>query len=144
MADSSRHLARQLVLQAIYADEIGETEADGVLTQLIEESGLNSRHAEFARFLLQKARQNEQSARESIAALAENWQLERLATIDRIIMWLAMTELKEMPDIPVKVAINEALELAKTFSTAQSAAFINGILDRFAKQVIDETDVGPG
>lgn len=141
-AESSRHLARQLVLQALYADEIGETEASGVLTRLIAESGLNDKHAEFAHFLLSKAQGSEKSASDAIATLAENWQLERLATVDRIIMWLAMTELREMPDIPVKVAINEALELAKEFSTGQSAAFINGIIDRYAKQMIDKTDPG--
>jgi len=142
MADSSRHLARQLVLQAIYAEEVGESDAEQVLATLLQESELNAKHTEFAQYLLAKARVKKESAQQSMAALADNWQLDRLATIDRIIMWLAITELREMPDIPVKVAINEALELAKTFSTGQSAAFINGILDRFARDVIDKPDVG--
>jgi N utilization substance protein B len=68
-----------------------------------------------------------------IAKLAENWDVERIAVIDRIILQMALVEMKSMPDIPIKVAINEAIELGKKFSTRQSSAFINGILDRYVK-----------
>jgi|WetSurMetagenome_2_1015567.scaffolds.fasta_scaffold00084_3 transcription antitermination protein NusB len=64
---------------------------------------------------------------------AQKWKLVRIAAIDRNIMRIAVCELLYMDDIPDAVSINEALEIAKKFSTAESAAFINGILDRISK-----------
>jgi len=70
----------------------------------------------------------------AIQATAEKWKLERMASIDRNIMRFATYELLFMKDIPPAVSINEALEIAKKYSAAESAAFINGILDRIAKR----------
>jgi len=70
-----------------------------------------------------------------IGELAEHWKVERIALIDRILLRMALVELREMPDTPVKVAINEAIELAKKYSTGESSSFINGILDRYAKNM---------
>lgn len=135
MTTSSRHLAREQVLKALYAEEIGEVDAAALLETLLVDEGLSEHHAEFGRHLLKIAQKNREEATRTVAALAENWQLDRLATIDRIIMCLAITEFREMPDVPVKVVLNEAIELAKTFSTSQSSSFINGILDRFVRQL---------
>lgn len=60
---------------------------------------------------------------------AENWELDRIARIDRILMYMAICEMLNFEEIPVKVTINEYLELAKTYSTPKSSKFINGILD---------------
>jgi len=65
--------------------------------------------------------------------LALNWRLERIAVIDQIVLRMAMTELRTMPDVPAKVVLNEAIELVKQYSTAESSAFVNGILDSFLK-----------
>ena len=65
-----------------------------------------------------------------ISSVAENWRLDRMAAIDRNILRLGVFEMRFCPDVPDKVAINEALELAKRYSTAQSSRFVNGILDR--------------
>lgn len=140
MSTSSRHLARELVLKALYAEEIGDADALVLLNKLMADEGLSEKHAEFGRHLLKLAGESKAEAMKTVAALAENWQLDRLATIDRIIMCLAITEFREMPDVPVKVVMNEAIELAKTFSTSQSSAFINGILDRFVRQLENEPD----
>ena len=67
---------------------------------------------------------------ELIGEVAENWRLDRMATIDRNILRLGAYELLFCSDIPAKVAINEALELAKRYSTSQSSRFVNGLLDR--------------
>jgi N utilization substance protein B len=69
----------------------------------------------------------------AIEKAAEHWVLERMAAVDRNIMRAAAYELLHKADIPSAVAINEAIEIAKKFSTAESAAFINGILDRIAR-----------
>ena len=133
MSDSSRHHARELVLQAMYASEVGNADALETLDRLIEQAVLNAKHADFARAVLGEALKNSGQADKTIQSLAENWQLDRIATIDRLILRLAMTELKVLPDVPVKVVLNEAIELAKTFSTAQSASFVNGILDQYVR-----------
>ena len=65
-----------------------------------------------------------------ISEVAENWRLDRMAAIDRNILRLGAYEMLFCPEVPAKVAINEALELAKRYSTAQSSRFVNGILDR--------------
>jgi N utilization substance protein B len=65
-----------------------------------------------------------------ISEVAENWRLDRMAAIDRNILRLGAYEMLHCPEVPAKVAINEALELAKRYSTAQSSRFVNGILDR--------------
>ena len=65
-----------------------------------------------------------------ISQVAENWRLDRMAAIDRNILRLGAYEMLYCPEVPAKVAINEALELAKRYSTAQSSRFVNGILDR--------------
>ena len=65
-----------------------------------------------------------------IGQVAENWSLERMATIDRNILRLGAFEMLHSHDVPIKVVINEALELAKRYSTSQSSRFVNGILDR--------------
>jgi len=70
--------------------------------------------------------------------LADNWKLERIALVDRLILRMAMTELREMADVPVKVVLNEAIELAKRYSTASSSAFVNGLLDAFIKNSPDK------
>lgn len=69
-----------------------------------------------------------------IGKAAEKWALTRIASIDRNILRFAIYELLFRPDIPTAVTINEALEIAKKYSTADSAAFINGLLDKIAKQ----------
>ncbi len=71
-----------------------------------------------------------------IANFTEHWSLERMAAVDRNILRLATYELLYRPDIPVKVTINEAIEIAKKYSSGESPSFINGILDRIAKEVV--------
>jgi N utilization substance protein B len=69
-----------------------------------------------------------------ITQYAEHWDLDRMAVVDRNILRLAVHELLWQPDVPPKVAINEAIELAKKFGTADSSRFINGLLDRILKE----------
>lgn len=75
---------------------------------------------------------------EKIASYATNWQLKRMAIIDRNVMRLGLYELKYTNDIPPKVAINEAVELAKKYGDMESSKFVNGILDKIHKKEIVE------
>ncbi len=141
MAGSTRSRARELVLQGLYAVEIGESTPEDVLADIIDDSDLDGRTREFAHALFEQVREGRQWSDRAITELAHNWKLERIAVVDRIIMSMAMTELKVMPDVPVKVVLNEAIELAKLFSTAESSAFINGILDAFVKNLPEASGV---
>ena len=69
---------------------------------------------------------------ELISGSSKNWRLERMSRVDRNILRLGTTELSAFPGVPVRVALNEAVELAKRFGTSDSPAFVNGILDRIA------------
>jgi transcription antitermination protein NusB len=140
MGDSSRHHAREMVLQAIYAAEVGDADPFENLERLIDAATLTAKHADFARVLLGEVLKYSSDADRITEALAEHWELERIATIDRLILRLALTELKALVDVPVKVVLNEAIELAKTFSTAQSSAFVNGILDQYVRQSEGKTE----
>ena len=77
-----------------------------------------------------------------IAEAATNWRLERLAVIDRLVLRLAVYELLERPDVPAPVVINEALELARTFSGPDAVRFVNGVLDAIRKRI--DADSGTG
>jgi len=134
MADAPRRRARELVLQALYACEVGENDPEEVQRRIITDDSLSARNLEFARGMFALVRQHQEWADAQITLLATNWDISRIADLDRIVLRMAMVELKHMADTPVKVALNEAIELAKKFSTSESSAFINGILDSFAKK----------
>jgi N utilization substance protein B len=73
-----------------------------------------------------------------VAKAAENWKYERIALVDRLVLRIALCELLYFDDIPPKVTINEAIDLAKKFSTAESGRFVNGMLDALFKKYSDE------
>ena len=79
-----------------------------------------------------------------IAEAATNWRLERLAVIDRLVLRLAVYELLERPDVPPPVVINEALELARTFSGPDAVRFVNGVLDAIRKRLEGKRAPGTG
>ncbi len=88
---------------------------------------------EFTINLFRKTLANSEENRKTIEAYTKNWDVERVATMDILIMELALTELTEFPSIPIKVSLNEYIELAKYYSTQRSSIFINGVLDRITK-----------
>ena len=88
---------------------------------------------EFTVKLLRKAIVNNQENRKIIELYTKNWDVDRVATMDVLIMELALTELTDFSSIPVKVTLNEYIELAKYYSTNRSSTFINGVLDRISK-----------
>ncbi len=96
--------------------------------------------SEFARRLIQGTRRMQSETDVCLREVARNWDLSRMATLDRNILRIAVFELLHCPDIPPKVTINEAIEIGKKFSTANSGAFINGILDRVRLDRLEKTD----
>jgi len=131
---SGRHNAREVVLQALYwSESTGET-PEKTCAWLIRRDGLGEDLRTFALDLSRKAAENRERFDRMISQVSENWALERIARVDRIILHMALSELLCMEDIPVKVALDEALELAKKFGAEKSAAFINGILDAIVQR----------
>ncbi|MDD4218176.1 MAG: transcription antitermination factor NusB [Bacteroidales bacterium] len=93
---------------------------------------------EFAKKLILKTALHKNSYDNSILETLKKWELERIAFIDRVILHLALCEINEFPDMPVKVTINEYLEISKYYSTEKSSLFINGILDKIYNQLKDQ------
>lgn len=126
----NRSRARELALQILYQIDLRGDEIVEDLDSILASTGKSGRVVEFAREVITGviARQEEIDAR--ISDAAEHWHLMRMAVVDRNVMRLAVYEMLERDDIPPKVSINEAIELGKKYSTEQSGAFINGILDR--------------
>ena len=89
----------------------------------------------FARELVAAASQHAAQVDALIGAASKNWRIDRMSRVDRNILRLGACELVAFRDVPVKVVINEAVELAKRFGTAESSAFVNGVLDRIASAV---------
>jgi N utilization substance protein B len=91
---------------------------------------------DFANDLLRGAIEKLPEVDAKIRTLADNWDFERLAVVDRNILRLAVYEMLFRPEIPPVVSINEAIEIAKKFSTAESGKFVNGLLDRVKKELL--------
>ncbi len=124
----SRHRARTLALQALYEIDYTGHKAEEVISHLLEEKTLGEEHANFARELVAGVLEHQTGIDEKIKKFAPAWPLTQMAAIDRSILRLAIFEILIDNRVPVKVAINEAIELAKTFGSESSPKFINGVL----------------
>lgn len=127
---SRRSRAREVALQVLYADDLNpqrnlHVSEEFVAARLRHEAKL----VEFAQRLISGVRRNRSELDELLRRRAENWTLERMAVIDRNIIRLSAFEIL-YSDTPGRVAINEAVELAKRFGARSSAQFVNGVLDR--------------
>ena len=129
-----RHLSRRTALQILYAHSFSGQEPAHVIDDLSRSETVSRKNwTTFARALTQGVLDNQETLDAHISQALEHWRIERLTRIDLLILRLALCEMREFGDIPVAVTINEYIELAKEFGTDESAAFVNGILDRLAK-----------
>lgn len=124
-----RRLLREKVLQVLYAYEISKEPLILVEEQQLDELRKFKNDFEFAKELISQVVQHEADIDAVIKAKATHWEFERIAVVDKILLRMGICELLYFPDIPPKVTINEAIEIAKLFSTTKSGPFINGILD---------------
>jgi N utilization substance protein B len=132
-----RRSARETAIQFLY--QLDTHKPENVETALAEfwkqnEEPKNVR--DFAGDLLRGAMEKRPEIDAKIRTLADNWDFERLAVVDRNILRLAVYEMLFRPEIPPVVSINEAIEIAKKFSTAESGKFVNGLLDRVKKELL--------
>jgi transcription antitermination protein NusB len=138
MAQGIRRRGRAYALQILYALDLNEgVDPDRAVADFgpLFELELDAASIEFAGELVKMTRGRLAEMDDAIQSASRNWRLDRMSRVDRNILRLAVCELRDAPDVPVKVVINEAVELAKRFGTADSPAFVNGILDRIAHQL---------
>ena len=98
----------------------------------------NAEDEEFVKILFRKAIVHKDKCSELIDKNTTNWEVDRIALMDILVMQLAITEILEFPEIPVKVTLNEYIEIAKYYCTSKSSTFVNGILDNIVKEIRDE------
>ncbi len=126
----SRTLAREAALKALYQLDLRSSVPDVELDELLERECPHAEARQYARLLIKGTRANEKAIDEEIVQVAENWDLARMAAIDRNVLRMAIYEMIHREDIPVAVAINEGVTIAKKYSTKDSGGFVNGILDQ--------------
>ena len=123
-----RRRARGIALQALYeVDSVGH-KAEQALTHLLAEAGLSDDNAAFARELVNGVIRNREKIDHHIQVFAPAWPIGQISVVDRNILRLAIFEVLLDSKVPVKVAINEAVELAKAFGSDNSPKFVNGVL----------------
>ena len=129
-----RRRARIAALQALFEVDTAHHPPELALSQRLEESPLPEAGADFSRTLLQGALQHQSALDGVIQRIASEWPLAQMAPVDRNILRLAAYEMLFGDSTPPKVAINEAVELAKIYGTPESGKFVNGILGAYARR----------
>jgi transcription antitermination protein NusB len=138
-----RSRGREVALQVLYQVEQNPGFAPEEVRQFIQRRLLSDRKlSEFTEGLVAGVKEHQERIDALISEFAENWRLDRMAAIDRNILRLGAYEMMFCPEVPARVAINEALELAKRYSTAQSSRFVNGILDRVLQSQVQTPKAG--
>lgn len=144
---SNRHLARALALQSLYEWDFHDLKpkADEIMERNISEFAATLDEKEFALKLIKGIVDNREEIDATITKFAPDWPLPKITTVDRNVLRIGTYELKFDQEIPSKVAINEAIELAKTFGGESSGKFVNGVLgavyrDQVAQGVMKEAD----
>jgi N utilization substance protein B len=125
-----RHQGRETALQILYIVDIGRLSFEEASKACASTPNLPSHAHQFANQLAEEALSHRKDLDDLIARYAENWEISRMAAVDRNIIRLAAHELLHCPETPVAVIIDEAVEMAKTYSTEDSGKFVNGILDK--------------
>jgi N utilization substance protein B len=136
---ASRRRAREAALQMLYQCDVGRASAhEAIVTYWPahdSEEAVAQPSREFANGLVRGTLGRVDEIDRLLASHARNWRVERMAAIDRLILRLAVYELLSDRDTPARVVINEALELARTFSGDEAVAFVNGVLDAVRKEL---------
>jgi N utilization substance protein B len=127
--------ARARALQAIYAWDLrGEENLDRISAQIWDDLAVAPEERQIAGVLLRTVQQERADLDRQLADVTTNWRLERLGAVERAVLRIAAAELRR-PDPPARVAIQEAVRLAERYGSAQSARFVNGVLDALARKM---------
>ena len=138
----SRRKAREKALQILFQLDFGGSDIDAICRDYWSKNRSGEKVREFADELVRGTYANLERIDKHMSATLEHWSMERLASVDRAILRCAIFELLYMPEIPPKVTINEAVEIAKKYGAGDSSKFINGVLDKIREEV-DESTAAP-
>ncbi|PIQ77614.1 transcription antitermination factor NusB [Candidatus Peregrinibacteria bacterium CG11_big_fil_rev_8_21_14_0_20_46_8] len=133
---SSRHLSRVLVLQTLFAYEFHGGEPKEILRFVNDGAANPMSDLSFAEHLLEGILKEKEALAQHIEKYAPQWPLDKIAPIDRAILEIGLFELCKDDSVPDVVAINEAIELAKTFGSENSGKFVNGVLNAVLKSKV--------
>jgi N utilization substance protein B len=131
---SKRRLARETCLQSLYSSDIAHLEPASVMASFqMFDDAMDEKHFEFYKSLYTGTLSNLAKIDSIISAISLNWEIERMPAVDRAILRMAVCEMMILASAPIPVIIDEAIELAKKYSTDKSGKFINGVLDNIAR-----------
>ncbi|MBE9565697.1 MAG: transcription antitermination factor NusB [Proteobacteria bacterium] len=133
-----RRAARELALRTLFQVDVGGMKSEEAIDLAFAQEPRDAQTLAFARDLVEGVVNQRARIDAVIEKYARDWTLERMANIDRNVLRLAICELLFMPDIPPSVTVDEAVELAKKYSTAESGRFVNGILGNLVRHLDDE------
>jgi N utilization substance protein B len=137
---SNRHLARSIAMQALFEWDFREQPTDilpVIVDRDLKEFGPGLDETEFAKKIIEDVQKNIKDIDTLISQYAPQWPIEQITIVDRNILRIGIYELKFNNEVPPKVAINEAIELAKNFGGPASGRFINGVLGAIYKDMLD-------
>jgi transcription antitermination protein NusB len=126
---ASRRQGRELAVKALYALELSGNSVIKVLQDILPRYQSTDEVAQFTRSLIEKTHELRDELDELIKPRSKNWEFDRIALVDKIVLRLAICEFLHFWDVPPKVSMDEAIELSKLYSTQKSRIFINGVLD---------------
>ena len=127
-----RRKARELVLQALYEAEFSDRTCDEILKSQADERDSSEDTVEYANTLFAKVLDNVKELDDEIGKAVEHWDLGRISLVDKNILRFAMAEILYFTDVPTKVILNEAIDIAHKYSSSDAGKFVNGVLDKFA------------
>src|SRR5579884_3685711 len=132
---NTRREARELVLRMLFQLDVGKQPVDEVIEAALAQSVLEGVNRQYAEDVVRGTLEHKDQIDEQLERLAAEWSIDRQAAVDRNILRLTTYEILYRPDTPVAAVINEAVELAKKYSTAESGRFVNGVLGALARGV---------
>ena len=138
-----RRQARETALQILYLTDVAKMPVEDAIIAVLADTELPDKAGDFSTLLARGAVEHRTTLDEFIVKYAENWELHRMAAVDRNLLRLAAYELLHYPETPVSVVIDEAVEIAKSFSTQDSGKFVNGILDKIKLERPEEVPPPP-
>ena len=132
-----RRIAREAVLQALYASAMTGEDSDKILKDILNRWSYESNLIKYITDLFESAMDNKEWCEDQIKSRLNNWEFDRVALLDRLLLIVAISEIYFVEDVPPKVSISEAIEIAKIYCNEDSSSFVNGVLDNVYKAMPD-------
>ena len=132
-----RRIAREAVLQALYASAMTGEDSDKILKDILNRRSYERSLIKYITDLFESAIDNKEWCEDQIKSRLNNWEFDRVAILDRLLLIVAISEIYFVEDVPPKVSISEAIEIAKIYCNEDSSSFVNGVLDNVYKTMPD-------